>query len=147
MKSLGPAGGGSEPAASPGGGAGSPQAAATVKRLVRQLADGEPKVRELAAAYLGDLLIGACRADADTASIVLPLVDALEREADPVVQEEIAHSLGHLVEYGTVPDAIVEPLRVRMPRLCREAADHVADVLEAARWEVRPERPPPDFPA
>ncbi|MEV3926282.1 hypothetical protein [Actinomadura coerulea] len=86
--------------------------------------------------WLGDLLIGACRAELDTSPIVLPLVNALAQEADPVVQEEIAHSLGHLVEYGAVPDAVVEPLKACMPRLCREAADHVADVLEAARWKA-----------
>ncbi|MFD0538081.1 hypothetical protein ACFQY7_34445 [Actinomadura luteofluorescens] len=104
--------------------------------LSERLSGAEPKVRELAAAQLGDLLIGACRGGLDTSPIVLPLVEALAREADSVVQEEIAHSLGHLVEYGTVPEAIVEPLRDCMPRLCPEAAAHVADVLEAARWEA-----------
>ncbi|MEU4826282.1 hypothetical protein AB0H37_30780 [Actinomadura sp. NPDC023710] len=109
-----------------------PKATGAINRSSGELASGEPKVRELAAAHLGDLLIGACRAGLDTSSIVLPLVNALTREADPVVQEEIAHSLGHLVEYGTVSDAIVGPLRECMPRLCQEAADHVTDVLEAA---------------
>ncbi|SNS20084.1 hypothetical protein [Actinomadura mexicana] len=110
--------------------------AASIGRLTGRLTGGEPEVRELAAASLGDLLIGACRAGLETSSIVLPLVNALTREADPVVQEEIAHSLGHLVEYGTVPDAIVQPLRECMPRLCREAADHITDVLETAPWEI-----------
>ncbi|MGI5206546.1 hypothetical protein ACQEU6_33870 [Spirillospora sp. CA-108201] len=106
------------------------------EELPERLSAVEAKVRELAAARLGDLLIGACRGGLDTSPIVLPLVEALAREADPVVQEEIAHSLGNLVGYGTVPEAIVEPLRECMPRLCREAAAHVTDVLEAARWEA-----------
>ncbi|MEV4001132.1 hypothetical protein [Actinomadura sp. NPDC049753] len=136
MKPHGPTGGASEPAASGRDGARPPKQAATIEKLAGRLSDGEPKARELAAAGLGDLLIGACEAGLDTSPIVLPLADALTREADPVVQEEIAHSLGHLVEYGTVPDAIVEPLRECMPHLCREAVDHVTAVLEAARWEV-----------
>ncbi|NDU74204.1 hypothetical protein GWI34_16405 [Actinomadura sp. DSM 109109] len=119
------------------GGGAYPAETAMIDEFSERLSSGaEPKVRERSAAQLGDLLIGACKAGLDTTPIVLLLVRALAREGDPVVQEEIAHSLAHLVEYGTVPDAIVGPLQECVPRLHREAAGHIADVLEAARWDI-----------
>ncbi|MES9539009.1 hypothetical protein [Actinomadura sp. NPDC000600] len=137
MKSLDAAGGGPEDlAAAARDDAGSRQVTREIRHLAMRLAEGEPDVRELAAAHLGDLLIGACKTGRDTSSIVLPLAEALVRENDPLVQEEIAHSLGHFVEYGTVPQALVEPLQECLPRLSPEAAAYVADLLEAARWDV-----------
>ncbi|MEU8121480.1 hypothetical protein AB0C21_22485 [Spirillospora sp. NPDC049024] len=137
MKPLDAAGGGPKDlAAAARDDAGSRQVVREIQRLAMRLADGEPDVRELAAAHLGDLLIGACKTGRDASSIVLPLMEALVRENDSLVQEEIAHSLGHLVEYGTVPQALVEPLQECLPGLSREAAAYLADLLEAARWDV-----------
>ncbi|GAA1573871.1 hypothetical protein GCM10009678_65650 [Actinomadura kijaniata] len=106
---------------------------ASLGELLAWLVDGEPRVRRLAAAYLGDRLVQDCRAGLEVSSVVMPLVEALSRETDPVVQEEIAHSLGYLVEYGTVPQSIVRPLRECLPRLHAGAAEHVNDVLGAVR--------------
>ncbi|MGK5555076.1 hypothetical protein ACSNOI_26005 [Actinomadura kijaniata] len=104
---------------------------ASLDELLAWLVEGEPRVRESAAAYLGDRLAQDCRAGLEVSAIVVPLVEALARETDPAVQEEIAHSLGYLVEYGTVPRSVVRPLRECLPRLHAGAAEHVADVLGA----------------
>ncbi|MBC6466776.1 hypothetical protein [Actinomadura alba] len=106
-----------------------------MREHIADLDGGGRRVRELAAAYLGDWLIGACRSRSDTGGVVNALVGALLREADADVQEEIAHSLGSLVEYGVVPDQIVEPLATRLPSLGAGAAEHIAGVLEAASWQ------------
>ncbi|MBW8482070.1 hypothetical protein [Actinomadura parmotrematis] len=105
---------------------------ASTAELVSWLAHDEPQARELAAAYLGDRLIHACRTDLETVDMVLPLVDSLTRETDATVQEEIAHSLGYLVEYGTVPNSIVPALSECLPRLHAEAAEQVRNVIGEA---------------
>lgn len=107
---------------------------APTAELVSLLAHEQPHVREYAAAYLGDRLVHACKTGADTDEFVLPLVEALQRESDPVVQEEVAHSLGFLVEYGAVPPGIVPALQECSPRLDAEAVEHVDAIIEAAAW-------------
>ncbi|MEU8802517.1 hypothetical protein [Spirillospora sp. NPDC048819] len=107
-------------------------AAATTSELLAALTGQDPKERELAAAYLGDQLVIACKAQAGTGPIVDSLVEALTRESDADAQEEIAHALAHLVEYGTVPASLVEPLQQRLPRLSPGAAEHVRDILRDA---------------
>ncbi|HEY8480707.1 MAG TPA: HEAT repeat domain-containing protein [Spirillospora sp.] len=105
---------------------------ASTAELVSWLSHEEPRARELAAAYLGDRLDHACTTGAETDAVVQPLVEALERETDPVVQEEIARSLGFLVEHGTVPRAIVPALKECLPRLHAEAAEYINDIVEDA---------------
>ncbi|MBC6457129.1 hypothetical protein [Actinomadura sp. HBU206391] len=104
---------------------------------IADLDSHDRRVREPAAAYLGDWLIGACRSRWDVSGVVNALVGALLREVEADVQEEIAHSLGHLVEYGVVPPEIVEPLATHLPLLDPGAAEHVAGILEAASWQKK----------
>lgn len=103
--------------------------------VLDQLISGERRVREQAAAYLGDWLAAAAKSGRDVGPVVVALVEALLAEDDPAVQEEIAHSLGYLVEYGQVPTEIVQPLRQHLPRLGAGAAEHVADLVEASSWQ------------
>lgn len=99
-----------------------------------ELASEDGRVRERAAAYLGDWLAVAAKTKRDVAPVVTALVDALLAEGDPNVQEEIAHSLGYLVEYGEVPAEIIRPLAQHLTRLDARAAEHVTDLLEASTW-------------
>lgn len=105
----------------------------TINELLRDLTTQDPRSRELAAAYIGDWLIGASRSGTETGFAINALVEALSQEEDPAVQEEIAHSLGYLIEHGTVPQQIINPLQQRVPYLDPAAAEHVAEVLHAAQ--------------
>ena len=55
-------------------------------------------------------------------------------ENDAEVQEELAHSLGYLAEYGRIPPELIQPLTKRLPRLAAGAAEHVTGLLEEASW-------------
>lgn len=99
------------------------------------LASGDPRVRERAAAYLGDWLAAAAKSGRDVDPVAAALADALLAEGDPDVQEEIANSLCCLVEYGQVPAAIAGRLARHLTRLDPRAAEYVTDLLEAATWQ------------
>jgi hypothetical protein len=114
--------------------------AGTLNDLLDELTSVDRRVRERAAAYLGDWLAGAAQARQNVDPVVVALVDALLAESDADVQEEIAHSLGYLVEYGEVPAEIVQPLSQHLKRLDPRAVEHVTDLLEASTWPS----PPPE---
>jgi hypothetical protein len=113
--------------------------------LLEELNSAERRLRVRAAAYLGDWLAAAAKTDQDVGPVVMALVDALRAEADPDVQEEIANSLGYLVEYGQVPTEIVQPLIQYLPRLDPRAVEHVTDLLEASTWQSSQPEPGPQL--
>ena len=118
-----------------------PRMAGAPYDLLEELTSADRRVRERAAAFLGDWLAAAARERRNVDPVVTALVDALVAESDPEVQEEIAHSLGYLVEYGEVPAEIVRPLAGQLTRLDPSAAEHVTDLLDAATWPDSPREP------
>jgi ubiquinone biosynthesis protein UbiJ len=107
----------------------------SLDELLDELTSQEGRIRELAAAYLGDWLIAAARTEINIDPVVTALVEALLAENDADVQEEIAHSLGHLVESGNIPVEIVRPLAQHLRQLDTNAAEHVTALLEALTWQ------------
>jgi hypothetical protein len=106
------------------------------RRLIDELSSNDARIRELAAAYLGDHLIFACDSGRDHEHMLVALAQQLVRENDPTVQEEIAHSLAHVVERGgQVPDEVLAQLAGTAPHLSGDAHEHVIDVVNyASTW-------------
>lgn len=103
--------------------------AGTLHDLLDELTNSERRVRERAAADLGDILAATAKAHGEVGPVAMALVDALLVESDPIVQEEIAHSLGYLVEYGEVPTEIVQPLTQHLHQLDPSAVEHLTDLV------------------
>jgi hypothetical protein len=88
------------PVISIGAGRKNPDITKESRNLLADLRDDDRHLRMRAAAYLGDSLAASAEANKDVRLVVTALMDALLAEDDPGVQEEIAHSLGYLAEYG-----------------------------------------------
>ena len=86
---------------------------AALHALLEELHSADRGARAHAAAYLGDALASAARAGLDVGPIARALLGALMAENDAEVQEELAHSLGYLTEYGRVPPELIQPLAKR----------------------------------
>ena len=105
-----------------------------VEDLIIRLSDEDREKREVAGASLGDWLASTARAGRDFDPVARALIRALLTEDDHDVQEEIANSLGYLVEYGKITRELVQPLLMHQTHLDPRVAAHVADLIDASTW-------------
>lgn len=97
------------------------------------LADRNPRLRDDAAARLGDLLYAKTFDPATARSVTERLVALAVAEPDEVVRESALNSIGEAMCHYRIPLELVEPLAPGLGRMPRTQLEHALFILGATQ--------------
>jgi hypothetical protein len=103
---------------------------ANIVELISQLGSREARERELAAAYLGDVVEASSLSDGDHETVAAALVRAAVDEDNVSARESQLHAVTYFFELSF---RTVQPLIALMPTLDAEQIDYCLGILAATR--------------